>query len=78
MLGTDFGPEAEAIEDGALPYGDQELEYPPLSIPVIVGPALVGEGAEAYNEDFEIADAGRRPGDRAAAGAGAAGDRAGT
>ena len=54
VLGTDFGPEAEAIEDGALPYGDEELEYPPFSIPVIVGPALVGEGAEAYNEDFEI------------------------
>jgi hypothetical protein len=54
VLGTDFGPEAEAIEGGALPYGDEELEYPPFSIPVIVGPALVGEGAEAYNEDFEI------------------------
>jgi len=54
VLRTDFGPEAEAIEDGALPYGDEELEYPPLSIPVIVGPALVGEGAESYNESFEI------------------------
>ena len=54
VLGTDFGPEAEAIENGALPYGDEELEYPPLSIPVIVGPALTGEGPEAYNADFEI------------------------
>jgi Glycosyltransferase family 87 len=54
VLFTDFGPEAEAMEDGALPYGDEELEYPPLSIPVIVGPALVGEGLEDYNVDFEI------------------------
>ena len=54
VLSTDFGPEAEAIEGGALPYADEDLEYPPLSIPVIVGPALVGEGLENYNVDFEI------------------------
>jgi hypothetical protein len=53
VLNTDFGPEAEAIESGDLPYRDQELEYPPLSIPVIVGPALVGEGLDAYNDAFE-------------------------
>lgn len=54
MLGTDFGPEAEAIEGGALPYAEEELEYPPLSIPVLVGPALVGETLESYNEAFEV------------------------
>lgn len=53
MLGTDFGPEAEAIEHGDLPYADQDLEYPPLSIPVIVAPALVGETLDSYNEAFE-------------------------
>lgn len=54
VLGTDFGPEAEAIEHGALPYADQDLEYPPLSIPVIVGPALAGNTLASYNEAFEI------------------------
>ena len=54
VLGTDFGPEAEAIEAGELPYADQDLEYPPLSIPVIVGPALVGDGLDDYNEAFEL------------------------
>ena len=54
VLFTDFGPEAIAITDGELPYADEELEYPPLSIPVIVGPALVTEGLEAYNVAFEL------------------------
>ena len=54
VLGTDFGPEAEAIEAGELPYADQDLEYPPLSIPVIVGPALVGDGLDDYNAAFEL------------------------
>jgi hypothetical protein len=53
VLYADFGPEAEAIEAGELPYADQELEYPPLSIPVIVGPALVSEGVDDYNSAFE-------------------------
>jgi hypothetical protein len=53
VLYADFGPEAEAIETGELPYADQELEYPPLSIPVIVGPALVGESLDDYNSAFE-------------------------
>jgi hypothetical protein len=54
VLYTDFGPEAEAIEAGALPYGDEELEYPPLSIPVIVAPALTGETLDDYNVAFEL------------------------
>jgi Glycosyltransferase family 87 len=53
ILERDFGPEAEAIEDGDRPYDDQELEYPPLSIPVIVGPALTGEGIQHYIDAFE-------------------------
>lgn len=53
VLYTDFGPEAIAIEHGETPYGDQELEYPPLSIPVIVGPALAGEGLDSYNDAFQ-------------------------
>ncbi|MGH2983535.1 MAG: hypothetical protein ACRDK5_04665 [Solirubrobacterales bacterium] len=53
ILERDFGPEAEAIEDGDRPYDDQEFEYPPLSIPLIVGPALTGEGIDHYIEAFQ-------------------------
>lgn len=53
VLRTDFGPEAVAIEYGALPYSDEELEYPPLSIPVIVGPALISDDLDGYNDAFE-------------------------
>jgi hypothetical protein len=53
VLQNDFGPEAQAIEDGDRPYADQELEYPPLSVPLIVGPALAGEGSDAYERAFE-------------------------
>jgi hypothetical protein len=53
VLQLDFAPEAEAIESGELPYRDQELEYPPLSIPLIVGPALVTEGVGDYELAFE-------------------------
>jgi Glycosyltransferase family 87 len=52
-LELDFGPEAEAIESGEKPYGDQDLEYPPLSIPVIVGPALFTEDVGDYQRAFE-------------------------
>jgi hypothetical protein len=51
---TDFGLEAEAIESGAKPYGDEELEYPPLSIPVLVAPALWGGTLDGYNSAFQV------------------------
>jgi hypothetical protein len=51
---TDFAPEAEAIEAGSKPYEGQELEYPPLSIPVIVGPALVGDSLDSYTTAFHV------------------------
>jgi hypothetical protein len=53
VLDNDFGPEAEAIQGGARPYDDQDLEYPPLSIPVIVAPALTGNGNDHYESAFE-------------------------
>jgi hypothetical protein len=53
VLDLDFAPEAEAIESGDRPYDDQELEYPPLSIPVIVGPALTGDGIQHYESAFQ-------------------------
>jgi Glycosyltransferase family 87 len=52
VLQNDFTPQAEAIESGELPYRDQEVEYPPLSIPVLQGPALFGDGADAYTRAF--------------------------
>jgi hypothetical protein len=52
VLVNDFAPQAEAIEAGELPYTDQEVEYPPLSIPVLQGPALFGDGTEAYVHAF--------------------------
>ncbi len=42
ILERDFGPEAVAIEHGDRPYDDQELEYPPLSIPLAGIVALSG------------------------------------
>jgi Glycosyltransferase family 87 len=53
ILEGDFGPEAEAIEGGERPYDDQELEYPPLSIAPIVGPALLGDGVADYIDAFQ-------------------------
>jgi hypothetical protein len=53
VLELDFAPEAEAIEAGERPYRDQELEYPPLSIPVIVGPALLTEDVDEYIRAFQ-------------------------
>lgn len=50
---NDFAPEAIAIENGDKPYRDQDLEYPPLSIPVLMAPALFSEGIDAYNDHFE-------------------------
>jgi hypothetical protein len=49
---TDFWPEAEAMEAGSRPYADQGLEYPPLSIPVLLGPAAAGESLGEYAEAF--------------------------
>jgi hypothetical protein len=49
---TDFWPEAEAIESGDKPYADQDLEYPPLSIPLLVAPAAPGESSADYAEAF--------------------------
>lgn len=53
VLVNDFAPQAEAIEAGDRPYLDQSIEYPPLSIPVLQGPALFGDGVDAYVEAFQ-------------------------
>ena len=39
---------AEPLLDGALPYRDAFLEYPPLAAPAIALPGLAGTGEEAF------------------------------
>jgi hypothetical protein len=52
IIDNDFAPQADAIQGGELPYRDQEIEYPPLSVPVLVGPAYFGNGTESFREGF--------------------------
>ena len=73
MLYTDFGPEAEAIEDGRPP-----LRRPGARVPAALDPgdrrAGPGRrGARGLQRRLRVGDARLRPRDRAAAGAGAAG-----
>jgi hypothetical protein len=43
---------AEPVLDGALPYRDVFLEYPPLAAPAIALPGLLGTGEEAFRTGF--------------------------
>jgi hypothetical protein len=43
---------AESFLDGAPPYSDAFLEYPPLAAPVIALPGLIGTGAELFRAAF--------------------------
>jgi hypothetical protein len=53
ILDNDFAPQADAIVNGGeLPYRDQEVEYPPLSVPVLVLPEYLGEGTQNFREGF--------------------------
>ncbi len=53
VLVNDFAPQAQAIRDGDLPYRDQRLEYPPLSIPVLVGPIYLGDTTHDFLDAFQ-------------------------
>jgi Glycosyltransferase family 87 len=52
ILVNDFAPQAEAIKDGELPYRDQEIEYPPLSIPVLIAPAYFDDSTQGFVDGF--------------------------
>jgi hypothetical protein len=52
ILINDFAPQAQAIKDGELPYRDQEIEYPPLSIPVLIAPAYLDDSAQGFVDGF--------------------------
>jgi hypothetical protein len=43
---------AEPLLDGALPYRDVFLEYPPLAAPAIALPGVLGTGEEAFRAAF--------------------------
>lgn len=52
ILINDFAPQAQAIKDGDLPYRDQEIEYPPLSIPVLIGPIYLDDSTQGFVDGF--------------------------
>jgi Glycosyltransferase family 87 len=52
VLVNDFAPQAKAIKDGDLPYRDQAIEYPPLSVPVLIAPAYLDESTQGFIDGF--------------------------
>jgi hypothetical protein len=52
ILVNDFAPQGQAIKDGDLPYRDQQIEYPPLSILVLIAPAYVDDSTQGFVDGF--------------------------
>jgi hypothetical protein len=52
VLVNDFAPQAKAIKDGDLPYRDQQIEYPPLSVPVLIAPAYLDDSTQGFIDGF--------------------------
>jgi hypothetical protein len=52
ILVNDFAPQAKAIKNGDLPYRDQRIEYPPLSVPVLIAPAYFDDSTQGFVEGF--------------------------
>ena len=53
ILVNDFAPQAHAIRSGDLPYRDQDIEYPPLSVPVLIGPIYLDDSTQGFVDGFE-------------------------
>ncbi len=54
ILENGFWIQAERVLDGEKPYSEVEFEYPPLALPLIVGPAVFSDGLQGYEEAFEL------------------------
>jgi Glycosyltransferase family 87 len=52
ILVNDFAPQAKAIKEGDLPYRDQRIEYPPLSVPVLIAPAYFDDNTQGFIDGF--------------------------
>ncbi len=52
ILINDFAPQAQAIKGGDLPYRDQDIEYPPLSVPVLIAPIYAGDSTQDFVDGF--------------------------
>jgi Glycosyltransferase family 87 len=52
ILVNDFAPQAQAIKGGDLPYRDQAIEYPPLSVPVLIAPIYVDDSTQGFIDGF--------------------------
>jgi Glycosyltransferase family 87 len=52
VLINDFAPQAQAIKGGDLPYRDQDIEYPPLSIPVLIAPIYLDDSTQGFVDGF--------------------------
>lgn len=52
ILINDFAPQAQAIKAGDLPYRDQQIEYPPLSVPILIAPIYVDDSTQGFVDGF--------------------------
>jgi len=52
ILINDFAPQAQAIKGGDLPYRDQDIEYPPLSVPVLIAPIYLSDSTQGFVDGF--------------------------
>jgi Glycosyltransferase family 87 len=52
ILVNDFAPQAQAIKGGDLPYRDQRIEYPPLSVLVLIAPVYVDDSRQGFADGF--------------------------
>jgi hypothetical protein len=52
VLINDFAPQAQAIKGGDLPYRDQDIEYPPLSVPILIAPIYIDDSTQGFLDGF--------------------------
>jgi hypothetical protein len=52
ILINDFAPQAQAIKGGDLPYRDERIEYPPLSVPILIAPIYLDDSTQGFVDGF--------------------------